>query len=73
MVLIRVLVLENLIQNVRIFAKHVTGIDNDLSDSLSRGNFGKFARLAQAKNLNFNKYPTPVPESIWPPEKIWID
>ena len=64
MVLTRLLVLESLIQNVRIFAKHVQGVDNDLSDSLSRGNSVKFATLAQTKNLVFNKYSTPVPECI---------
>ena len=46
MCLIRRLVLHCLQSNVRVFALHVRGIHNNLSDSLSRLQFNRFWRLA---------------------------
>ena len=70
MILIRVIVLQGLIHNVRICAKHVPGILNQISDSLSRNKMLKFYRLT--KKMQMDEYPTPVPEDLWPMTKIWL-
>ena len=70
MVLIRKIVLHSLIHNVRIYARHVSSKNNDISDSLSRFQMARFRRLTKRKNME--KSATPVPESIWPVEKIWM-
>ena len=57
MVLIRILVLEALTKNVRIFAKHVMGQKNYFSDALSRLNFEKFWQLASEHNKLFRGNP----------------
>ena len=69
MVLIRLLVLKSLIHNIRIFGKYVSSKDNKFADLLSRNKIQAF-KVAGA-NL-FEEFPTPVPEEIWPVEKIWI-
>ena len=71
MVLIRLLVFKSLIENVRIFARHVSGVKNYLSDSLSRMKIEKFHELAGKDGLCFNNLPTNIPEDLWPMEKIW--
>ena len=68
MVLLRILVLHSLVNNVRIFAKHVASKDNCFADALSRGQLNRFRRIAKRK---FNKTPTMIPELIWPIHKIW--
>ena len=42
MVLIRMIVMEGLCQNVRVFAKYVHTEDNGISDSLRRMDFPRF-------------------------------
>ena len=71
MVLIRILVLKGLIENVRIFAKHIEGKKNVLSDSLSRNNIYLFHKTCKTQERVMNKLPTEVPDVIWPVEKIW--
>ena len=71
MVLIRILVLKGLIENVRIFAKHVEGIKNTLADNLSRNRLDLFYENAKKMGKTMNKKATQVPEAIWPVEKIW--
>ena len=71
MVLIRILVLEGLRQNIKIFAKHVKSEANDFSDSLSRLQFNRFRSLVLQHNRKFNNEPTSIPECIWPISKIW--
>ena len=73
MVLLRIIVLEGLKHNVRIFAKHVKSEDNDISDSLSRFKWNKFKKLVKEKNLTINKTPETVPNQLWPMCKLWID
>ena len=68
MVLIRLITLEGLKHNVRIFAKHVETKKNNLVDALSRLRLDKFWEKAPS---SMNKYMTPLPEEIWPMEKIW--
>ena len=73
MVLIRIIVLKGLIENVRIFARHVKGTDNGLADSLSRDNWSQFTKLCFKKAKQVEKFATKVPNAIWPMDKIWKD
>ena len=71
MVLIRLIVFKGLIENVRVFAKHVEGKKNDLADSLSRQRINHFFDLCAVKDRKIDINPTQVPHSIWPLHKIW--
>ena len=71
MVLIRIIILKGLIENVRIFARHVPGVLNGLADSLSRNKFSEFRRLCKKSNREFEEVKTPIPENIWPIQKLW--
>ena len=68
MVLVRLIVLEGLLRNVRVYAKHVRTEHNILSDSLSRLNFDKFRKHGP----HMEEMSTPIPDEIWPMEKIWL-
>ena len=70
MVLIRLVVMESLVNNVRFYARHVRSHLNGISDSLSCFQMARFRRLTKCKNLHAN--PSPIPECIWPIEKIWL-
>ena len=70
MVLIRIIVLYSLIHNVRIFAKHVTSKNNLLADLLSRQRINKFIEFGAGK---FEECNTPIPDMLWPMQRIWID
>ena len=71
MVLIRILVLKGLIENVRIFCKHIEGVKNTLADNLSRNRIDLFRNNSIIMNKIMNDSPTEVPDAIWPPLKIW--
>ena len=71
MVLIRILVFKGLIENVRIFAKHIAGTKNELADNLSRNRLDLFHKNCKRKGKTMAKIPTEVPEAIWPIDKIW--
>ena len=71
MVLIRMIVLKRLMENVRIFAKHVKGVKNGMADSLSRDNIPQFMELCAKANKTVEVEPTVVPECMWPMEKLW--
>ena len=70
MKLIRLLVLEGLKRNMRIYAKHVRTNLNGKADALSRLDLGRFRRLGGS---SMNDSPTPVPVELWPMEKIWFN
>ena len=69
MVLMRILVAESIVRNVRVFAKYVSTKDNGKADALSRLDLSRFWRLA--KHDNMNSICSGIPEAIWPIEKIW--
>ena len=69
--LIRLIVLESLIHNTRVFIPHVRRSSNNLADSLSCWGISKFKSLAETNGLEFDEVDTKVPNAIWPPEKIW--
>ena len=71
MVLIRMIVLKGLIENVRIFARHVEGAKNVFADSLSRDKIKVFKDLCKEHEKEMDVNPVPVPEAIWPVSKIW--
>ena len=71
MVLIRIIVLKGLVENVRIFARHVEGVKNVFADSLSRDKITYFKKLCQERHKSINQDRTPIPEAIWPLDKIW--
>ena len=71
MVLLRLLVTECLICNSRVFARHVREIHNEFSDFLSRKRLDKFWNLARDRNMFFKAKSEILPESIYPPRKLW--
>ena len=73
MVLIRLLVLECLTQNIRVFARYVKSRDNFYSDSLSRMNLNHFWELAEQNGKRFKNVESTIPQDIWPISKIWVN
>ena len=73
MVLIRIIVLESMKFNVRIYAEHVKTDDNFLADALSRFQFGRFQKDLDKLGRQVNQEGLCVPNRIWPISKIWID
>ena len=71
MVLIKLLVLKGLVENVRIFARHVKGKANDLAESLSRNKTNYFHELCEKAGKQIDPSPTEIPEVLWPIEKLW--
>ena len=69
MVLLRIIILESMIRNVRIYAKYVSTADNSKADALSRLQFDRFQKL----DPTMNKTPTAIPDIVWPISKIWVD
>ena len=68
MALIRLLTVESIINNVRVFTKHVGTKANGKADALSRLDLPRFWKLAE-DSMNYD--PSPIPNEIWPMRKIW--
>ena len=68
MTLLRLLVLNNLKHDRRVFVKYISSKANYLADSLSRLDFDRFRRLGGNK---MNDYPNKVSALIWLLDKIW--
>ena len=68
MKLIRLLVLNNLIYNRKIYVHHIRTDLNILADSLSRQNFKEFWDNAPTFT---RKYPDKLTTEIWPVNKVW--
>ena len=68
MVLMRLIILESLVWNVRVYAKYVKSKDNELTDALSRMDFQRFRRVGPHMNIK----PDKIPDKLWPMEKIWM-
>ena len=69
MMLLRLLALDNMRRDRRVFVEHIEGKQNNLSDALSRLQFDRF--FDQAPN-DVNEYPERLPEELWPLSKIWL-
>ena len=70
MKLIRILVLDCIHYNRRLFVQFVPSKQNILADSLSRLNFRRFWHHAP---MTMDEHPTDLPDKIWPLGKIWFD
>ena len=70
MYLLRLLTLNNMVHNRRVFARHVRGIHNNLSHTLSRLQFDCFSKLAPP---GMNKESSKISALIWPLSAIWQD
>ena len=68
--LIRILTLDGIRSNRRLFAKHIHSRDNVLSDALSRLDLKRFWKNVPS---TMRRQPDPKLDSIWPPNKIWND
>ena len=68
MVLIRIIVLESLVHNVRVFTKYVKSKENGKADALSRLQFEHFRAL----DPDMEPKPLEMPNQIWPISKIWL-
>ena len=66
--LIRIIVLESMLQNVRVFATHVRSRANKYADLLSRMRLPTFLKLGRGR---FESQATPIPEQLKPLEKVW--
>ena len=73
MVLIRIIVLECMMRNVKLTCHHVKSEHNVFTDSLSRGDIITFYSEIRKSKLKINAEPDAIPEQIWPMEKIWLD
>ena len=73
MVLIRILVLESMKNNVRIYAKHVTSEDNAIADALSRFQFSRLQTELEKRHKELQMFGEEIPDEIWPVRKIWIN
>ena len=67
MYLLRMLVLNGLKFNRRIFARYISTKANFLPDALSRLDFARFRRLGP----NMNEFADQVCSDIWPIQKVW--
>ena len=70
MKLIRMLVLDRIIHNRRLFVKHVLSKNNGLADSLSRMQFKCFWGMAPH---SMNMFPDSICSDIYPVKKIWFN
>ena len=68
--LIRLIVFEGLIHNVRIFANYVSTKQNAVADALSRSNLRKFYRITKGK---YEISPTEIPSQLWAMQDLWED
>ena len=71
MVLIRMIVLKGLMENVRVFARHIKGVNNGLADSLSRQKMMLFKSMCGEQDRKIDELPTEIPQAVWPITKIW--
>ena len=71
MYLLRLITLNNLIFNRRVFAKYISTRQNDLSHALSRLQFDRFWRLVEQKNQKMNNEPSKISALVWPVSAIW--
>ena len=72
MTLIRKLVLRSLEFNFWVFARHIKGIDNFLSDSLSRMDLEKFRRETRKYGISADLNTTLlIVKDLWPLTEYW--
>ena len=57
--------------NLRVFARHVKGIHNSLSDSLSRLKLNKFKETANDMHSQIDEHPMKPSPELWPIQEFW--
>ena len=67
--LLRHFILFSLKINTKVTAKYVASKDNRKSDQLSRLKIDQF----KEENSDSDRYPTPIPDDLWPMDKIWLN
>ena len=67
MMLIRIITLESMLQNVRVFCKHVTSRNNGPSDALLRLQISRFKEIFPQAEPE----PMPIPDQLWPVTKLF--
>ena len=67
MFLLRMLALNGLQYNRRIFVKYVESAKNDLADSLSRIQLNRFRKL----DPGMKRFPDKISDKLYPPSKAW--
>ena len=70
LLLVKMLTLNNLMFNRRVFARFIPTKENFLADSLSRL---KFEAFFHAAGKNIDKHQTKLPSQLWPLSKLWIN
>ena len=70
MILIRIIVLQSLIYNTRVFAEHVPTKQNYFADMLSRHNYRGFRMTSRRQRRYFRGSPCAIPEDMWPMSKL---
>ena len=68
MKLLRILTLDNIRSNRRVYVEYVKSSKNELADALSRMNLRRFWDKAPE---NMKKLPEEIPKQLWPINKIW--
>ena len=66
--LIRILALDGIQKNRRVFIRYISSKFNILADALSRGKMRLFWRVAPK---TMNKIKNKIPDCVWPVEKLW--
>ena len=69
MTLLRILTLNNMTFNRRLFVQYINTKANTRSDALSRLDFKRFWRCS--RGMEVSRVPAPLSPDIWPPSKIW--
>ena len=69
MVLIRMIVLQGLLHNVKITARHVPGKFNKFADHISRMRIDRFKEISNGK---YNDLPVSVPDNLKNMSKLWL-
>ena len=72
MKLIRMIVLESMTWNVRIFAKWVKSEHNGYADALSRLQSKRFKQMANQEGRVFEENPCPIPDELVDVSKVWL-
>ena len=72
MVLLRIIVLECMIWNVKLSADHVRTADNKFADLLSRLKYKEFRCLARKQNIKFSRLNTELPSEMLPLSNLLV-
>ena len=71
MYLLRLITLDNLINNHRVFVRFVRSIDNDFADVLSRLQLKCFWEFMKERNMVVDSHPSLIASAVWPVSQIW--